>query len=110
MHRRKQTPKEDIEKIFAATPVVTFALLSVSLTDASGTNWLSKLVSAARSKSAQQKLWGMAELFFQQTAARHACGSSKCLDSVRIIHNPSGAAADWTLCCVRSLGNVFCST
>ncbi|KAL0048718.1 hypothetical protein WJX82_009536 [Trebouxia sp. C0006] len=83
MHRRKQTPKEDIEKIFAATPVVTFALLSVSLTDASGTNWLSKLVSAARSKSAQQKLWGMAELFFQQ---------------------------NWTLCCVRSLGNVFCST
>ena len=67
MHRRKQTPKEDIEKTFAATPVVTFALLSVCLTDASGTNWLSKLVSAARSKSEQQKLWGMAELFFQQS-------------------------------------------
>ena len=67
MHRRKQTPKEDIEKTFAATPVVTFALLSVSLTDASGTNWLSKLVCAARSKSEQQKLWGMAELFFQQS-------------------------------------------
>ncbi|DBB18356.1 TPA: hypothetical protein ACH3X3_000010 [Trebouxia sp. C0006] len=67
MHRRKQTPKEENEKTLAATPVVTFALLSVSFTDASGTDMLSKLISAARSKSEQQKLWGMAELFFQTT-------------------------------------------
>ena len=45
MHRRKQGPKDDDKPLSEATPAITFALLSVSLTDAKGIFfWLSLLM------------------------------------------------------------------
>ena len=45
MHRRKQGPKDDDKPLSEATPPITFALPSVSITDAKGkTFWLSLLL------------------------------------------------------------------
>ncbi len=66
MHRRKQGPKDEIKQWSEATPVITFAFLSVSLTDAKGTNFLAQLATAARSTFEQQELWKRAERFFQR--------------------------------------------
>ncbi len=49
-----------------ATPVITFAFLSVILTDAKGSNFLTQLATAARSALEQQELWTRAERFFQR--------------------------------------------
>ena len=65
MYRRKQSPKEKTEQVSEVTPAITFALLSVSLTDAQGTNILAQLAAAAYTKFEQQKLWQQAEVLFQ---------------------------------------------
>ena len=66
MHRRKG-PKDEIKPLSEATPAITFALLSVSLTDAKGTNFLAQLATATRScEREQQELWRRAEQFFQR--------------------------------------------
>ncbi len=66
MHRRKQGPKDDDKPLSEATPAITFALLSVSLTDAKGKNFLAQLATAALSRFEQQELWKRAEQFFQR--------------------------------------------
>lgn len=66
MHRRKQGPKDEIKEFSEATPAITFAILSVSLTHATGTNLLAQLATAARSTLEQQDLWKSAETFFHR--------------------------------------------
>ncbi len=66
MLRRKQGPKDDIKAFSEVIQAITFAILSVSLTDAKGTNLLAQLATAARSTLEQQELWKRAENFFHR--------------------------------------------
>ena len=62
MHRRKQGPKEEINQLSKVTSAITFAFLSVSPTDAKGTNFVAQLATAARSMFEQQQLWKLAAM------------------------------------------------
>lgn len=66
MHCRKQGPRDEIKEFSEATPAIIFAILSVSLTDAKGTNLSAQLATAARSTLEQQELWKLAENFFHR--------------------------------------------
>lgn len=77
MHRRKQGPigfaKDETKQLPEVVPAITFAFLSVSLTDAKGTNFMAQLATAARCMYEQHELWKNAEQFFQTEMSRMGC-------------------------------------
>ena len=65
MHRRKQGPKDETKQSTEVVPAITFAFLSVRMTDTTGTNFIGQLASAARNIYEQHELWKHAEQFFK---------------------------------------------
>lgn len=74
MHRRKQGLKEqnrqgrkgETKQFSEATPLVTFAILSVRLIVATDTNFLVRIANSAHSRSEKQELSKQAELFSRE--------------------------------------------
>ncbi len=93
MHRRKQAPKDETEQMSEATPVISFAFLSVTLADAKESNFFTQLATAARSTLEQQELWKRAECFFQTELG--------CIGRVVKVVGDLQPAANYIICAPR---------
>ena len=96
MRRRKQDPQQETKQYTEHTenaPVITFAFLSVNLTDATGANFLAWLATAARLPSEQQDLWKRAEDFFK--------GVMGCMGPLIKVHGDLQPAASYVILAPR---------